>query len=132
MSGARSRIRYLSREYGVGDVFESDEELTIERGQKEKIKLSIKSESESDSSLSSFNNKIRLVASGTFTSSGDIGKSTGYFEQPSSISMEEGEEQEVSFEFIPSTDLEPGDYTLMIGAENNSISYLRAVKIKII
>ncbi len=114
------------------DVFESDEELTIERGQKEKIKLSIKSESESDSSLSSFNNKIRLVASGTFTSSGDIGNSTGYFEQPSSISMEEGEEQEVSFEFIPSTDLEPGDYTLMIGAENNSISYLRAVKIKII
>ena len=114
------------------DVFESDEELTIERGQKEKIKLSIKSESESDSSLSSFNNKIRLVASGTFTSSGDIGNSTGYFEQPSSISMEEGEEQEVSFEFIPSTDLEPGDYTLMIGAENNSLSYLRAVKIKII
>jgi virginiamycin B lyase len=114
------------------DVFESDEELTIERDQKEKIKLSIKSESESDSSLSSFNNKIRLVASGTFTSSGDIGNSTGYFEQPSSISMEEGEEQEVSFEFIPSTDLEPGDYTLMIGAENNSISYLRAVKIKII
>lgn len=112
------------------DVFESDEELTIERGQKEKIKLSIKSES--DSSLSSFNNKIRLVASGTFTSSGDIGNSTGYFEQPSSISVEEGEEQEVSFEFIPSTDLEPGDYTLMIGAENNSISYLRAVKIKII
>ena len=112
------------------DVFESDEELTIERGQKEKIKLSIKSES--DSSLSSFDNKIRLVASGTFTSSGDIGNSTGYFEQPSSISMEEGEEQEVSFEFIPSTDLEPRDYTLMIGAENNSISYLRAVKIKII
>jgi uncharacterized membrane protein len=45
--------------------------------------------------------------------------------------MEGGEEQEVSFEFMPSTDLESGDYTLMIGAENNSISYLRAVKIKI-
>ena len=83
------------------------------------------------SSSSSFNNNIRLVASGTFTSSGDIGNSKGYFEQPSSISMEAGEEQEVSFEFIPSTDLEPGDYTLMIGAENNSISYLKAVKIKI-
>ena len=114
------------------DVFESDEELTIERGQKEKIKLSIKSESESDSSLSSSNNKIRLVASGTFTSSGDIGNSTGYFEQPSSISMEEGEEQEVSFEFTPSVDLPPGSYTLMIGAENNSISYLKAIKIEII
>jgi virginiamycin B lyase len=112
------------------DVFESDKELTIKRGEKEKIKLSIKSES--DSSLSSLKNDMRLVASGTFTSSGDIGNSTGYFEQPSSISMEGGEEQEVSFEFMPSTDLESGDYTLMIGAENNSISYLRAVKIKII
>lgn len=112
------------------DVFESDEELSITNGEKEKIKISIKSES--DASSSSFNNNIRLVASGTFTSSGDIGNSTGYFEQPSSISMEAGEEQEVSFEFIPSTDLEPGDYTLMIGAENNSISYLKAVKIKII
>jgi virginiamycin B lyase len=111
------------------DVFESDKELTIEKGQKEKIKISIKSES--DAFSSSFNNNIRLVASGTFTSSGDIGNSTGYFEQPSSISMEAGEEQEVSFEFIPSTDLESGDYTLMIGAENNSISYLKAVKIKI-
>jgi virginiamycin B lyase len=112
------------------DIFESDKELTIEKGQKEKIKISIKSES--DAFSSSFNNNIRLVASGTFTSSGDIGNSTGYFEQPSSISMEAGEEQEVSFEFIPSTDLESGDYTLMIGAENNSISYLKAVKIKII
>lgn len=112
------------------DVFESDKELTIKRGEKEKIKLSIKSES--DSASSSLNNDMRLVASGTFTSSGDIGNSTGYFEQPSSISMEEGEEQEVSFEFMPSTDLESGNYTLMIGAENNSISYLRAVKIKII
>jgi virginiamycin B lyase len=51
---------------------------------------------------------------------------------PSSISMEEGEEQEVVFEFMPSADLQPGDYTMMLGAENNSISYLKAVKIEII
>ncbi len=74
-----------------------------------------------------------MVASRTFTFSGHIGNSTGYFtEQPSLISMEEGEEYEVSFEFMPSADLQPGDYTLMIGAENNSISYLKAVKIEII
>jgi virginiamycin B lyase len=73
-----------------------------------------------------------MVASGTFTPSGDIGNSTGYFIEPSSISMEEGEEQEVVFEFMPSADLQPGDYTMMLGAENNSISYLKAVKIEII
>jgi virginiamycin B lyase len=112
------------------DVFESDEELTIDRGEKEKIKLRVKAASES--SPSSYVDDLRLIASGTFTSSGDIGNSTAYFAgQSSSISMDEGEEQEVSFEFIPSADLKPGDYTLMIGAENDSISYLKAVKIKI-
>ena len=38
----------------------------------------------------------------------------------------------VSFEFTPSVDLPPGSYTLMIGAENNSITYLKAIKIEII
>jgi hypothetical protein len=33
---------------------------------------------------------------------------------------------------MPSADLQPGDYTMMLGAENNSISYLKAVKIEII
>ena len=111
------------------EVFKSDEELTIERGEKEKIKLIIRARSESHSfSL----DNIRMVASSTFTPSGDIGNSTGYFIEPSSISMEEGEEQEVVFEFMPSADLQPGDYTMMLGAENNSISYLKAVKIEII
>jgi virginiamycin B lyase len=112
------------------DVFESDRELTIERGEKEKIKLIVKAVSNLPSSAI---NNLRMVASGTFTSSGDIGNSTGRFiEQPSLTSIEEGKEQEVSFEFIPSLDLPLGSYTLMIGAENNSISYLKAIKIEII
>jgi virginiamycin B lyase len=112
------------------DIFKSDEELTMEKGEKENIKLIVKATPESPSS--SLNN-IRMVASSTFTSSGDIGNSTGRFtEQPSFISIEGGEEHEVSFEFIPSADLKPGDYTLMIGAENDSISYLKVVKLEII
>src|SRR5918994_587533 len=112
------------------DVFESDQELTIERGEKEKIKLIVKADSNLPSSAI---NNLRMVASGTFTSSGDIGNSTGHFiEQPSLTSIEEGKEQEVSFEFTPSVDLPPGSYTLMIGAENNSISYLKAIMIEII
>lgn len=112
------------------DVFESDQELTIERGEKEKIKLIVKMASNLPSSAI---NNLHMVASGTFTSSGDIGNSTGRFiEQPSLTSIEEGREQEVSFEFTPSIDLPLGSYTLMIGAENNSISYLKAIKIEII
>ena len=71
-----------------------------------------------------------MISSGTFTSTGDLGNSTGYFSKES-ISMDAGEEKEISFTFTPSTELKSGDYTLMIGAENDSISYLRAIKIKI-
>jgi virginiamycin B lyase len=110
-------------------VFKSDEELTIERGEKERINFVVKAASESQSSSI---NDLRLVASGTFTSSGDIGNSTGQFTESSSISMDEGEEQEVSFEFTPSDDLKPGEYMLMIGAENDSVSYLKPIKVKII
>ena len=110
-------------------VFESDKELTMERGEREKIQVRVKS-AESPLSSSSLDN-IRMIASGTFTSTGDLGNSIGYFTEQS-ISMDAGEEREVSFTFIPSTDLKPGDYVLMIGAENDSISYLRAIRIKVI
>jgi virginiamycin B lyase len=109
--------------------FESDKELTTERGEREKIQIRVKA-TESPLSSSSLDN-IRMIASGTFTSTGDLGNSIGYFTEQS-ISMDAGEEREVSFTFIPSTDLKPGDYVLMIGAENDSISYLRAIRITVI
>jgi virginiamycin B lyase len=108
-------------------VFESDKELTIERGEREEIEVRVKAaELPSSSSL----DNIRMIASGTFTSTGDLGNSIGYFTEQS-ISMDAGEEREVSFTFIPSTDLKPGDYVLMIGGENDSISYLKAIRIRI-
>jgi virginiamycin B lyase len=107
-------------------VFESDKELTVERGEREKIKLRVKT---SESPSSPIGN-IRMIASGTFTSTGDLGNSTGYFTEQS-ISMNAEEEQDISFIFIPSIDLKPRDYTLMIGAENGSVSYLRAIKVTI-
>jgi virginiamycin B lyase len=111
------------------EVFESDKELTIERGEKEKIKFMLKAAEQPSSSITD----IRMVVSGTFTSSGDIGNATVDFAEPlSSTSIKQGEGYEVSFEFVPSVHQKPGDYTLMIGAENDSISYLEAIKIRII
>ena len=110
-------------------VFESDKELTTERGEREKIQVRVKAAESPPSSSSSLDN-IRMIASGTFTSTGDLGNSIGHFTEQS-ISMDAGEEREVLFTFIPSTDLKPGDYVLMIGAENDSISYLRAIRIRI-
>jgi hypothetical protein len=111
------------------DIFKSDKQLTIERGEKEKIKFILKDAERPSSSIT----EVRMVVSGTFTSSGDIGNTIGDFtEQPSSISMEQGEEYEVSFEFVPSAHQKPGNYILMIGVENDSISYLKAISIRII
>ena len=75
---------------------------------------------------------IRMLASGTFTSTGDLGNSTGYFSKQS-FSFDEGakKKEQISFIFMPSADLKPGRYTLMVGAENDAITYLRAIKIKI-
>jgi virginiamycin B lyase len=116
------------------DIHKSDKELTVKRGESEKIEFRVKAaeaeESPSLSSSASHLDNIHMIASGTFTSTGDLGNSTGYFSKES-ISMDAGEEKEISFTFTPSKELKQGDYTLMIGAENDSISYLRAIKIKI-
>jgi virginiamycin B lyase len=114
------------------DVYKSDKELTVKRGESEKIEFRVKAaaqESPSLSSSASHLNNISMIASGTFTSTGDLGNSTGYFSEES-ISMDTAEEKKISFTFTPSTELKPGDYTLMIGAENDSLSYLRAINIK--
>ena len=73
---------------------------------------------------------LNMLSSGTFTPTGDLGNSTGIFSQDS-ISIAPGQPKEISYIFTPSSDLKPGDYTLMLGAENDSVSYLRAVRVTI-
>jgi hypothetical protein len=74
-----------------------------------------------------------MVSSGTFTPTGDLGNSTGSFsEEWFSINTEEdNSKHDVSFTFTPSIELKPGQYTLMIGAENDAVSYLRPIKVRI-
>jgi virginiamycin B lyase len=50
-----------------------------------------------------------------------------------SINIEDNNSShDVSFTFTPSMGLKSGQYTLMIGAENDAISYLRAIKLRIV
>jgi hypothetical protein len=37
-----------------------------------------------------------------------------------------------SFIFTPATDLKPGEYTLMLGAQDNEVGMLKTVKVNII
>ena len=107
-------------------------EITIKRGESKEIKVKV-IPSESAFSTISENMNIHMVSSGTFTSTGDLGNSTGSFsEEWFSINTEEdNSNHDVSFTFTPSMDLKPGQYMLMIGAENDAISYLNAIKIRI-
>ena len=105
----------------------SEKEITIAKGKSAEIKLNLKTTSSSPSS----DQTINMIKSGTFTATGALGNSTGSFSEES-FSIAPGKSKQISFIFTPSTDLKSGEYTLMVGAENNAISYLNAIKINII
>jgi virginiamycin B lyase len=120
----------------------SQKELTVKRGESAKINLKIKTIAAiprhenrnsylSNSSFSSIDN-IRLVASGTFTSTGDLDNSTAFFDKKRFSLPEKGRTMEFSFTFTPSLDSKPGQYILMVGAENDYISCLKAIKTKVL
>jgi virginiamycin B lyase len=103
----------------------SSPELAIKRGQSVEIKVNI---SNGASPLSS---DINMVSSGTFTPTGALGNSTGSFSEQS-FSLEPMHTKEVSFIFTPATDLGSGEYTLMLGAQNDAITIMKAVNVHIL
>jgi virginiamycin B lyase len=107
----------------------SPQELKIKRGQSVEIKVNI-STTRVSSSTTPLNTNINMVSSGTFTPSGDLGNSTGSFSEQS-FSLEPMNTKEVSFIFTSATDLGTGDYTLMLGAQNDAITIMKAVKVHI-
>ncbi|MFL6315748.1 MAG: hypothetical protein ACJ73C_03285 [Nitrososphaeraceae archaeon] len=110
-----------------------NKEITIKRGESKEIKVKVIPEESTFSAIAD-NMNIHMIASGTFTPTGDLGNSTWSFsEEWLSINIEDNNSRhDVSFTFTPSIELKPGHYTLMIGAENDAVSYLRAIKIQII
>jgi virginiamycin B lyase len=113
-----------------------DKEITIKRGESKEIKVKVIPKDSSSFSTISGNMNIHMIASSTFTSTGDFGSSTASFSKEwLSIDTESdnnNSNHDVSFTFTPSMDLKPGQYTLMIGAEDDAISYQRAIKLRII
>ena len=109
-------------------VSSSEKEVTIAKGKSAEIKLDLQT---SSTLSSSSDNTINMIKSGTFTPTGDLGNSTGSFSEQS-FSIANGMSKQISFIFTPSSDLKSGEYMLMIGAENNAISYMKAIKINVI
>ena len=112
-----------------------NKEITIKRGESKEIKVKVIPKDSSSFSTISGNMYIHMIASSTFTSTGDFGNSTASFSKKwLSIDTESdnNSNHDVSFTFTPSMDLKPGQYTMMIGAEDDAISYQRAIKLRIV
>jgi hypothetical protein len=61
-----------------------------------------------------------------------LGNSTGTFSQESFPMQDIHTGKRVSFIFTPAINLKPGEYMLMLGARNNEVGMLKAIKVHII
>jgi len=111
-----------------------NKEITIKRGESKEVKVKVILEESSSFSTISGNMNIHMVASSTFTPTGDFGNSPASFSEERLLinTNDDNANHIVSFTFTPSIDLKPGRYTMMVGAENDGVSYLRGIKLRII
>jgi virginiamycin B lyase len=107
------------------------QELTIERGHAVDIKVNV-SAATTGMSQDHSNSAGEMLASSTFTPWGGLGNSTGTFSQESFPIQGIHTGKQISFIFTPATNLKPGEYTLMLGAQNNEVGTLKAIKVRVI
>jgi virginiamycin B lyase len=105
----------------------SPQELIIKRGQPVVIKVNVSGTTSTPS-----NSTVKMVASGTFNPGGDLGNSTGSYSQEFFSIPHVHAIEQVSFIFTPASNLKPGEYSLMLGAQNSEVGILKAVKVKLI
>jgi virginiamycin B lyase len=97
-------------------------EVAVARGESTEIKVTV-------SASSDFSGE--MMAAGTFMPNGALGNSTGIFSEES-VSLTSGGSKEVSYTFTAADNLEQGQYMIMLGAGNDDISYMKAVRVNII
>jgi len=100
----------------------ADEEVTVARGGSVEIELTLGAET-------GFNGK--MMSSSTLTDTGQLGDSTGVFSEES-LSLGAGESKGISYVFSPAESTQIGEQVLMIGAGNDEISVLKAVRVNIV
>lgn len=73
----------------------------------------------------------KMMAAGTFTPTGMLGNAGGIFSEES-VSVAAGGSKMISYTFSPSEAIAPGQYVIMIGAGNDDISVMKAVKVNVV
>jgi virginiamycin B lyase len=97
------------------------EEITVARGESAEIRVTIDAPGDFDGSM---------MAAGTFTPTGALGNSSGIFSEES-VSVS-GDSKQVSYTFTAADDLVVGQYIIMIGAGNDDVSLMKAVRVNVV
>ena len=114
--------------------------MTVKRGETREIIVDVSYSTKGIPSKQSNNNQSivscisppHLIVSGTFTPTGYLDNSSGFFDrQISEIPINNEEKAEIHFSFTPHMTLKPGEYTMMLGAANNDVAVSKALKIRV-
>lgn len=97
-------------------------EITVARGESTEIKVTVSASTDFAG---------QMIAAGTFTPNGALGNSTGIFSEES-ISVSSGGSKEVSYTFTAADNLDRRQYMIMLGAGNDDLSYMKAVRVNIV
>ena len=97
-------------------------EVAVAKGESTEIKVTLAGSSDFSG---------EMMAAGTFMPNGALGNSTGIFSEES-VSVPSGGSKEVSYTFTAADNLDQGQYMIMLGAGNDDVSYMKAVKVNII
>jgi virginiamycin B lyase len=97
-------------------------EVAVARGESTEIRVTVAASSDFSG---------EMMAAGTFMPNGALGNSTGIFSEES-VSLSSGASKEVSYTFTAADNLEQGQYMIMLGAGNDDVAYMKAVRVNII
>jgi virginiamycin B lyase len=97
-------------------------EVAVAKGESTEIRVTVAASSDFSG---------EMMAAGTFMPNGALGNSTGIFSEES-VSLSSGASKEVSYTFTAADNLEQGQYMIMLGAGNDDVAYMKAVRVNII
>ncbi|MFL6372079.1 MAG: hypothetical protein ACJ70P_02990 [Nitrososphaera sp.] len=97
-------------------------EISVAKGQSIELRTTVSASGEFSG---------EMMAAGTFMPNGGLGNSTGIFSEQS-ISLTAGNSKQISYTFTAANVLAQGQYTLMVGAGNDQVSYMKPVKVNIL
>lgn len=117
-------------------------DLTVKRGETREIMVDVSYSTKGIPSIQSNNNQSlvshisppHLIVSGTFTPTGYLDNSSGFFDRQISkipINKEGNGKAEVHFSFTSHMTLKPGDYTMLVSAADDSVVVSKALKIRV-